>query len=72
MNDNLGWMWSYEVGKVVKSKGLGIFGIESRIMYDHVVGFSEVEYETGFETILLVRWQDGTTRPIHPNNVITK
>jgi hypothetical protein len=42
------------------------------IMFGHVVGFSQVEYEQYYETFLVVKWEDGSEQRIHPNNVFTE
>jgi hypothetical protein len=38
-------------------------------MYGHIIGFDVVEYDDGFDTILLVKWCDGNEFGIHPNAV---
>lgn len=38
-------------------------------MYGHITGFDVVEYDEGFDTILLVKWADGREYAIHPKAV---
>ena len=37
--------------------------------YGHITGFDVVEYDEGFDTILLVKWCDGKEYGIHLNAV---
>lgn len=38
-------------------------------MYGHITGFDVVEYDGGFDTVLLVKWAGGEEYAIHPNAV---
>jgi len=57
-------MWKYGIGKVVLQKET----LADRPMFGHVIGFDRNHYET----ILIVRWEDGSETTIHPANVITE
>ena len=65
-------MWKYKIGTVVREKygshGGMYSGLEARPMFGHVIWFDSNEYEA----ILRVRWEDGSERSIHPNNVLTE
>lgn len=37
--------------------------------FGHVVGFDRAYYDSGYQTILRVLWDDGEVRSIHPDNV---
>ena len=69
-------MWKYKIGTVVREKerdmlGLGLYSEkDSKPMFGHVIGFYRVEYQDFFETILIVRWEDGSEKSIHPTNVL--
>jgi hypothetical protein len=78
-------MWKYKIGTVVREKerdalGLGLYSEkDSKPMFGHVVGFDRVEYDHSeivydhcYETILRVRWEDGSEKPIHPTNVLVE
>lgn len=66
-------MFDYAIGTVVREKDGSRGGIYSgnavRDMFGHVVGFTINAF---FETILVVKWDDGSEQQIHPNNVLTK
>lgn len=65
-------MWKYKIGTVVREKDgshNGLYtGDDARPMYGHVIGFDT----NGFESILMIRWEDGSERARHPNNVLTE
>lgn len=65
-------MWKWKIGTVVREKdgshGGFYTGLDARPMFGHVIGFDS----NGFEAILLVRWDDGSERGIHPDNVFTE
>lgn len=65
-------MWKWKIGTVVREKdgshGGFYTGLDARPMFGHVIGFDS----NGFEAILLVRWDDGSERSIHPDNVFTE
>lgn len=67
-------MWNYKIGSVVREKdgsAGGFFtGKDATPMFGHIVGFDRIEWDSGYETILKVQWDDGTTRSIHPGNVL--
>jgi hypothetical protein len=69
-------MFKYKIGTVVKHDAPDFGGFFAKKkdapVYGHVVGFSRVEYDEYFETVLLVRWDNGEEYPIHPNNVLTE
>lgn len=63
-------MFDYKLGTVVQKTREAFIAVKSqKPPFGHIVGFDQVEYETGFEPILKVLWQDGTTTSIHPTNV---
>jgi hypothetical protein len=66
-------MFNYPIGTVVMYNvpGDGLFKNKRGPVYGHVMGFGRVEWETSFETVLLVRWDSGEEFLIHPNNVLT-
>jgi hypothetical protein len=69
-------MFKYKIGTVVKNDELvshGSFFPKNKDdpVYGHVVGFSRVEHNEYFETVLIVRWDNGEEYPIHSNNVLT-
>lgn len=37
--------------------------------FGHITGFDVVEYDHGFDVVLMVRWCDGVENPIHPSRV---
>lgn len=55
-------IYEYTKGRVVRAKHSGE-------LYGHIVGFDQVYYADGRETIIKVLWQDGEVRSIHPLNV---
>jgi hypothetical protein len=55
-------LYDYTKGRVVRAKHSGEF-------YGHIVGFDQVYFERGQETIIKVLWQDGEVQSIHPLNV---
>ena len=65
-------MWKWKIGTVAREKdgshGGFYTGLDARPMFGHVIGFDS----NGFEAILLVRWDDGSERGIHPDNVFTE
>ena len=66
-------MFNYPIGTVVKHNVPRLMNGDRKTDpgYGHVVGFGRVEWETGFETVLLVRWDSGEEYLINPNNVLT-
>jgi hypothetical protein len=38
-------------------------------MYGHIIGFGLVEYETGFDTVIRIKWADGSEFNVHPNSI---
>jgi hypothetical protein len=69
-------MWKYKIGTVVRQKTPNENYIHRKktrmMMFGHVIGFSQVEYDQYYETILVVKWEDGSEQRIHPNNVFTE
>jgi hypothetical protein len=69
-------MWKYKIGTVVREKERHTLGLNryskkvSKPMFGHVIGFDRVEYQDFFETILVVKWEDGSEKSIHPTNVL--
>lgn len=65
-------MWKYKIGTVVQEKDgshIGAYsGLDARAMFGHVVGFKN----NGHETILEIKWDDGSTRLTHPFNVLAE
>lgn len=65
-------MWKWKIGTVVREKdgshGGFYTGLDARPMFGHVIGFDNNPYET----IIRVRWDDGSERSIHPHNVLTE
>lgn len=60
----------YRLGAVVKEQT--ITTNSSDYLYGklgHIVGFDEVIYSSGTNTIIKVKWSDGQTTSIHPSNV---
>lgn len=64
-------MWKYKIGTVVReSNMLGTLDYDRKALmkFGHVIGFAQ----NTFETILWVRWEDGSEQEIHPTNVLTE
>jgi hypothetical protein len=62
-------VYHYKIGTVVRQNKASNCLFTQKQLWGHIIGFSQVHYESGNETILVVRWENGEQYSVHPNNV---